>query len=251
MSSIPQGPFHTLVVLGESNVQGGGWLTQESERWPDVLARLLEEAQEVPLRYINTGVGASVISPASPGYEASAKPSAAERLDEAVIAHQPDLLVIAYGMNDMRAGMPVDDFRAEMVALLRRIRQAGNPRFVLVNPYYMTAYHFYPPFDRGTPAAHVQYNSMLEKLAGEASCIYADAFSAVQGCDHAVHQDTVHMNKLGCLLVAHAVFAAIVRATPGISDRIRRRDAETEWTRNIIDWQRSCVEPSDRSVPGR
>ena len=32
------GPFKTLVVLGESNVQGGGWLAKEDERWADVLA---------------------------------------------------------------------------------------------------------------------------------------------------------------------------------------------------------------------
>ena len=74
--SIPQGPFRKLVVLGESTVEGGGWLAGTDERYADVLWRLLEAAQEQPLEYFNAGLGASVVSPASPGYEASAKPSA-------------------------------------------------------------------------------------------------------------------------------------------------------------------------------
>ena len=87
------GPFSKLVVLGESTVQGGGWLAGDEGRYADILAHLLEAAQEQPLIYINAGVGASVISPASPGFEASAKPSATERLDEQVIAPAPDLLI--------------------------------------------------------------------------------------------------------------------------------------------------------------
>lgn len=250
LQTSPSGPFHTLVVLGESNVQGGGWLAREDERWPDVLTRLLTEAQETTLHYVNAGLGASVIAPTSPGYEASAKPSAAERLDEAVLAHHPDLLVIAYGMNDMRAGMSVDAFRVELLSLLRRVRQVGNPLVVLVNPYYMTAYHHFPPYNRGSLNVHTQYNHMLKELAQEECCVYADAYNAVKGCDHAVHPDTVHMNKLGCLLVAHAVFAAIVKAAPGIADSINQRDAGTEWTQFIRDWQNAGREPSDQSRPG-
>jgi hypothetical protein len=37
-SNIPPGPFDTLVVLGESTVEGGNWLAKPEERWADVLA---------------------------------------------------------------------------------------------------------------------------------------------------------------------------------------------------------------------
>ena len=33
---IPQGPFKSMVVLGESTVEGGGWLVGPEERWPDI-----------------------------------------------------------------------------------------------------------------------------------------------------------------------------------------------------------------------
>ncbi len=63
----PRGPFKSLVVLGESTVEGGGWLRGPEERFADLLWKLLEQAQEEPMAYHNAGVGASVISPRSPG----------------------------------------------------------------------------------------------------------------------------------------------------------------------------------------
>jgi hypothetical protein len=87
--STPQGPFTSLVVFGESIVEGGGWLKATEQRWADVLQKLLEQAQEAPLAYHNAGLGASVISSGSPGYEASVKPSAAERLQDDVIEYTP------------------------------------------------------------------------------------------------------------------------------------------------------------------
>lgn len=121
-NNILQGPFNTLVILGESTVEGGGFLAKPSERWADILWQAIEYAQEQPLQYFNAGIGGSVISPRSPGYAASVKPSAAERLDQEVNARKPDLVVIAYGLNDMRAGMNVQEFKEEYQKLLDRIR---------------------------------------------------------------------------------------------------------------------------------
>lgn len=247
----PTGPFRKLVVLGESTVQGGGWLASDKERYADVLWHLLEDAQEQPLEYFNAGIGASVISPASPGYEASAKPSAAERFDAQVLDQQPDLLVIAYGLNDMRAGMTVDAFRAELVKLLDRVQARLNPAIVLVNVYYMTAYANFPPFDRGSPAATLTYNRMLDELARERGLIYADVYGAEAGCPHLVHLDTVHANKIGNMLIAHRIFEAIVRACPGIAASTHRRDETTEWSRIIRPLLGARREPSDTSRPGR
>jgi len=237
------GPFECMVVLGESTVEGGGWLAKTEERYADVLHRLIETAQEQPLRYHNAGVGASVIAPSSPGYDASAKPSASERLDEAVIAHRPDLVVIAYGLNDMRCGMPVAAFRRELEDLIRRIRATLSPMIVLVNVYYMPAFGYYPPFDRGSLEATHSYNEMIRDVAAANGCVYADVWSAEGRCDHVVHGDTVHANKIGNLLIAHKVFEAIVHAAPGIARNVQARDAETDWTRGCLATQQSSVEP--------
>lgn len=71
-------PFRRMVVLGESTVAGGGWLQRDAERWTDVLVDLLDACQQGKIDHINKGIGANAISPQSPGYGESAKPSALE-----------------------------------------------------------------------------------------------------------------------------------------------------------------------------
>ena len=246
-----EGPFECLVVLGESTVQGGGWLAKLEDRWADVLARLVETAQEQPLRYVNAGVGASVIAPCSPGYAASAKPSAAERLDREVIANRPDLLVIAYGLNDMRAGMALADFRRELESLIARVRASLNPLIVLANVYHMSDYRYYPPFDKGSVEATKAYNAMLADVAAARVCAYGDVWSAEGRRDYVVHPDTCHANKVGNMLIAHKVFEAVVHAAPGIVTNVRKRDETTQWTLRTAEMRSRGVEQSNKSAPGR
>ena len=243
----PRGPFKSLVVLGESTVEGGGWLAGPEERFADLLWKQLEHAQEQPLAYHNAGVGASVISPNSPGYEASVKPSASERLEEEVIAKDPDLVVVAYGLNDMRAGMSVADFKVELVAILDRIDEATGATVVIVNVYHQTAYCYYPPYDKGGVQQTLDYNQMLLDLANERGYVYADVYAAEGQADHIVHADAVHANKVGNMILAHKVFEAIVLASPGICDNCHQRDADTDWTRFIEEWQSKTVEKSHDS----
>ncbi len=248
-TDLPRGPFKTLVVLGESTVEGGGWLSGPEERWADLLWKLLEQAQEEPMAYHNAGVGASVISPRSPGYEASIKPSASERLQEEVIAHNPDLVVVAYGLNDMRGGMSVADFKEELVAILDRIDESNDAMIVIANVYHQSAYCYYPPFDKGSVAKTDQYNRMLGQLAKQRGCVYADIYSAEGQKDFLIHPDAVHANKVGNIIIANKVFEAIVLASPGITKNVAERDADTEWTRQIKDWQAKTVEKSHQSYP--
>ncbi|MBN1348876.1 SGNH/GDSL hydrolase family protein [candidate division KSB1 bacterium] len=231
------GPFRLMVVLGESTVEGGGWLAKTEERWADILHRLLETAQEQPLGYYNAGIGASVISPASPGYDASRKPSASERLQAEVIDKNPDLVIIAYGLNDMRAGMPVEMFRGEMEELIRRIREQLDPLIVITNVYYQPKYSLYPPFDSGSMEAAKTYNRILHDISQQTNCVYADVWRAEGEKAWVVHQDTVHANKIGNMLIAHAVFQATVHAAPGIAKNVRKRDAGTEWTKGCLNSQ--------------
>jgi lysophospholipase L1-like esterase len=242
-SETKPGPFESMVVLGESTVEGGGWLASTEERYADILHRLIENAQEQPLRYHNAGVGASVIAPSSPGYDASAKPSAAERLDDAVIAHRPDLVVIAYGLNDMRCAMPLVAFRTELEDLIRRIRAKLSPMIVLVSVYHMPTFQYYPPFDKGSLQATIDYNEIIRDVADGGGCVYADVWSAEGMCDHVVHPDTVHANKIGNMLIAHKIFEAIAHAAPGIAKNVMARDARTQWTRDCSAVQQSTTEP--------
>ncbi len=245
--SMPQGPFNSLVVFGESTVEGGGWLTGPEERWADIFWQQLKHAQEIPVSYHNAGLGASVISSRSPGYPSSIKPSAAERLDQEVISFKPDLVIIAYGLNDMRAGMPPSDFYVELKKIVDRIRDYGNPLTVIVNVYHMSAYHYYPPFDKGSTEKTREYNTMLLEFTEENNCVYADVWSAEGQKDYLIHQDTVHANKVGNMLIANRVFESVIQAASGILNKIEKRNANTQWTRQCMDIRSKSIEESHDS----
>ena len=106
--------FKVLVTLGESTT-AGGWSSSRERCWASRLAALISDVQAAPVKLVNSGIGANVISTRSPCYEHSGKPAATERLDKHVIPHHPDLLIISYGLNDARGGTPLELFAEEEV----------------------------------------------------------------------------------------------------------------------------------------
>jgi len=227
-------PFKRLVILGESTVEGGGWLHRIEDRFADVFVRLVNECQERPMEYFNKGIGANSISPRSPGYEASIKPSALERYRRDVIELEPDLFILCYGLNDMRAAMPVEEFIEDMAIIIRDVRDACAPLIVLTTIYYMTGWKSYPPFDRGSPDLAQAYNACIRELAEEYGCVLADVASAEGGADWVIHYDGVHANKVGNLLVAHRLFEAVAQHASGLAEREFKTHRDTEWTKGTL-----------------
>ncbi len=174
-------PFRRMVVMGESTVAGGEWLQSDSERWADVLVDQINRCQVSRVGPINKGIGANAISPRSPGYEASAKPSALERYGDDVIAEKPDLFLLCYGLNDMRAGTPVDDFVEDMRTIIDDVREACDPLIVLTTIYYMTSWKSFPPFNRGSVELTENYNAAIAVLAQEHGCLLSDLWEAEGG----------------------------------------------------------------------
>jgi len=216
--------FRRLVVLGESHVQGGRWLLKDSERWPDILVELINRCQSRTVEYFNKGVGASVISPRSPEYAASGKPSALERYRRDVIALSPDLFILSYGLNDMRAGMDPLMFMEDMERIIVDVKSACSPLIVLTTVYYYNAYGLYPPFDKGNPRAARVYNTAIRGLAHRHGCLVADIWEAENEADWLIHPDGVHANFVGQLVIACRIFETLAGNCGGLSKRIRERD---------------------------
>jgi lysophospholipase L1-like esterase len=60
---------------------------------------------------------------------------AVQNVHAAVSEHRPDLAVIAFGMNDGSAGIPADEFQANIQALIDDVRAANSAcEFILVSP---------------------------------------------------------------------------------------------------------------------
>ncbi len=227
-----RGEFKRLVILGESTVEGGGWLQSNQQRFADIVARLIDTCQESPVEYFNEGRGASVISPRSVGYDDSGKPSAIERYREKVIERGPDLFILCYGLNDMRCGTPLDVFVEDMETIITDVRAACDPVTVLTTVYHMTHFDWFAPFNVGSVEATKRYNSAIADLADKHDCILADVWSAERLADHLIHQDGVHANAVGNLLIAHKVFEAIAQNCTGIAQHTHRLNANTQWTRS-------------------
>lgn len=212
-------PFEVMVVLGESTV-AGACASQEQFRWVNVVADLIGEFQGKPVTLHNMGIGANAISPRSPGYERSRKPSALERYREDVIALKPDLFILAYGLNDMRAGMHPEDFRQDMQQIISDVRAACNPVTVLTTVYHMSACDLYPPYDKGSPEATEVYNEVIRQLVAANDCLLADIYAAEGGADWVIHPDTVHANDLGHRLIGHRVFEVIANHCSGVAAKV-------------------------------
>ena len=236
-------PFERMVILGESTVEGGPWLQESSQRYADVLAGLIGTCQGAPIEYHNKGIGANAISTRSPGYEQSRKPSAMERYKEDVIALNPDLFVLAYGLNDMRAGMPLDDFREDMATIIRDVKEACNPVIVLTTIYYMTAWKSYPPYDKGSVELTLKYNDCIRSLGEEFDCIVADLWSAEGGADWLIDPDGVHANRVGNLVIAHKIFEAIAQHASCLTIRNFEALDDSKWRKNTTESRVSVGDP--------
>jgi lysophospholipase L1-like esterase len=225
-------PFKRMVILGESTVEGGGWLIHQEDRYADVVARLINSCQDEPVEYFNKGIGANAISQRSPGYEKSRKPSAMERYRQDVIDLKPDLFLFCYGLNDMRAAMPVPDFRADAATIIGDVKRACNPMIVLTTIYYMTGWKSWPPYDKGSVELTLLYNEAIRGLAREYDCVLADIWASESGADWLIHPDGVHANRIGNLLIGHKVFEAIARHASGLTTREFALNSDTKWTRS-------------------
>jgi len=196
--------FQRVVVMGESHVA--------QRMWVDVFARLLTEFQGPPAPEVfNAGIGGNAISRRSPGYAASAKPSALERYEDDVIARRPDLVIVSYGLNDMRAGMPSEDFREDLATLVAAVKDASDPVIVLTTVYNMSAYRAFYPFDKGSVAATEVYNLVIRQVAQEHDALVADIWDAEGGAPWVMAADTVHANRLGHTLIGNRVFETVAK----------------------------------------
>ncbi len=240
-------PFQRLVILGESTVEGGPWLHQKEDRYADVLVRLINAVQEKPIEYINKGIGNNSISPRSPAYAQSAKPSALERYQQDVIENRPDLFILAYGLNDMRAAMPLDQFREDMATIIHDVKKACNPVTVLTTVYYMTGYRSFPPINKGSVELTLEYNKCIRSLAVEFDCIPADAWSAEGGADWMIGYDGVHANKIGNLVLGNRVFEALAQHCSGLTNYIFQQEKDTHWTQFTTQKRAEAGDPFKRT----
>lgn len=215
-------PFCVMVVLGESTV-AGRMASEELFQWPRVVADQISELQDEPVKLFNEGIGANVISTCSPGYDVSGKPSALERFEEDVIRLNPDLVILAYGLNDMRCATPIEQFRSDYQEIISKTKEKTKALIVLISVYHMTAYSEYGPhWNHGNVEQTQIYNLAIKQLAEKNECLYVDVYESEGAADWLIHPDGVHANDLGHRLIGNRVFESIAKNCSGLSQKTYR-----------------------------
>ena len=222
-------PFRVAVALGESTTAGGTATTPELS-WVSLLADLINENQMEPVRMINNGIGANLISSRSPTYQTSEHPSALERYQEHVIAYDPDLVLISYGFNDARGGTPLGQFLEDLRHIVMDIKKQTGAVVVMVNSYFLTGFEDHAPYDRANVAVLEGYNSAMKQLAAECDVLLADVFAAEGQAPWMIDTDGVHPNNLGHRIIANRIFEVLAQNCSALSGKaFEQRKSMQQW----------------------
>jgi acyl-CoA thioesterase I len=174
-----------IVALGDSLTAGFGVAAEEA--WPALVqARLRREGR--PYRVVNAGVSGDTTA-------------AALRRVDWVLRNQPEVAIVALGANDGLRGLGVDQMRANLLAIVERLRGAGA-RVLLagmeVPPNYGAPYGrafraVFPEVARRTGAAFMPF--LLDGVAVDARLNQADG---------------IHPNAAGHRVMAERIWPHLV-----------------------------------------
>lgn len=184
--------------------------------WASLVARMLADWKGGPVELLNRGVSASILCRETPAYAYAANPCGLERLQRDVIDSRPDLVLIAYGLNDSRGGTSPAVFRRDYQQMIDQLRRELDPAIVCLNLYYMheSFYRDCEHWDHSNYQVTEEFNLILRQLAQQNGLWYADVYAAQRDVDWLVCPDHCHPNDLGHFLIANRVFETIVRHCP-------------------------------------
>jgi acyl-CoA thioesterase I len=186
-----------LVAFGDS-ITAGGDASEPSliywERWADSLRKQYPKAA---IESLNGATGGD------------STVQGLQRLQEKVLRHQPDLVLVAFGMNDHNRegyGVPLQAFTENLGTLVDRIQAAGA-EVVLVSAF--------PPNPKWHFGSHnmAAYANATKQVAREKHCALADVYPLWTSCAaHKKPEDLLgnninHPNDFGHYLYFRALQA--------------------------------------------
>ncbi|MGC9318891.1 MAG: SGNH/GDSL hydrolase family protein [Armatimonadota bacterium] len=164
----------TVVCFGTSITRGHPYVP-EGDTYPAVLERRLNRR----LRQENEAV--TVINSGVPGENTV---EGLARIDEDVIAHRPDLVVVEFACNDVRyepeKRVELEDFRANLVQMAQTIREVCSAIIICTPTPIVDAFHVYSQevdfYDSwgGCNSALMEYDEVIREVAVEQDLTLCD-----------------------------------------------------------------------------
>lgn len=120
------GPI-TIVAFGDSITQGVtyGKIDYEDVYWNRLRRKINAVRDYVPVNVINAGI------------EGATATASIERMDKQVFAHNPDLIIVCFGLNDINGGL--EEYLASLRIIFERI-QEKNIDLIFMTPNMLNTY---------------------------------------------------------------------------------------------------------------
>lgn len=143
------GPI-TIVAFGDSVTHGAladNEINYETVYWNRLKQKINGVHNYVPVNVINAGIG---------GITAGASLA---RMDKQVLAHDPDLVIVCFGLNDVNG--PLESYLSALETIFDRCQQAGT-QVIFLTPNMLNTY-----VADWTAPRHVDYAHVTAKMQNE------------------------------------------------------------------------------------
>jgi acyl-CoA thioesterase I len=154
-SDLEAGARVSIVTLGDSITAGFAVGRGFPSFWKQMLA---EKYPDAVVEMINSGISGDTSM------------DGLARLDWAVLAYEPDLVTINFGINDCVLGLGLEEFEINLLEMVRRTRAGPNSEILLLSSQPLET----PPYDRMVR----DYYQSLERVAREMDVGFVDVYGA-------------------------------------------------------------------------
>ena len=178
------GQYRTLAAFGDSIVEG----YRQPEGWPEILERDL--AGRFPgVRVINAGISGDTAG------------DGLKRVRKDVLGHDPDVVLIAFGLNDMKNGVSLAQFESDLSGIIMEVATSGAQPVLLTTTRLQQGASI---LARLNPAP---FNGSIRSLARDRGIPLIDVNEQFKGLNTTKYlMDAAHPNVEG-----YKALAAIIR----------------------------------------
>ena len=145
----------TVVAFGDSITAGYAVRRGFPTFWKEML---VQKYPGVRIELINSGISGDTTM------------DGLARLDWAVLSYEPDLVTINFGINDCVYGLGLEEFEANLVEMIRRIRSGPASEILLLSSQPLET----PPYDWLV----LDYYQAIEHVAKEMDVGFVDVYGA-------------------------------------------------------------------------
>ncbi len=176
-----------VLFIGDSITAGVG--AGSGNRYSTVTTRLLQEKHPNAVE-VNQAQSGRALCQQAPGYA------------ESLLQHEPDALVVQWGVNDQYWGFSVAEFTAKYDALVKTIR-SEKPEIPIVLTTLVADFRWAEGLDLWLGQANIA----IQEIAARYGCRVAYIHRAIDH-DRKFYADDIHPNAAGAEQMAKAIVAA-------------------------------------------